>query len=112
MNAERHTDNSQPTKGGPLPGLLRPPIVFLVAILLGIALNRAWPLPFQATDSLGARPPVYWLRRTALALVVRNSSHRAFGPTSPSRSTSSASLSPNEMTVTCRDPAVTLLQGR
>ena len=55
MNAERHTDNSQPTKGGPLPGLLRPPIVFLVAILLGIALNRAWPLPFQAKSS-GLRP--------------------------------------------------------
>jgi protein-S-isoprenylcysteine O-methyltransferase Ste14 len=34
-------------KGGPLPGLLRPPIIFLAAILLGIALNRAWPLPFR-----------------------------------------------------------------
>jgi protein-S-isoprenylcysteine O-methyltransferase Ste14 len=33
-------------KGGPLPGLLRPPIVFLSAILLGIGLNRAWPLSF------------------------------------------------------------------
>jgi protein-S-isoprenylcysteine O-methyltransferase Ste14 len=33
-------------KGGPLPGLLRPPIVFLAAILLGVALNREWPLPF------------------------------------------------------------------
>jgi protein-S-isoprenylcysteine O-methyltransferase Ste14 len=32
--------------GGPLPGLLRPPIVFLAAILLGIVLNRAWPVPF------------------------------------------------------------------
>src|SRR5215471_7412044 len=32
--------------GGPLPGLLRPPIVFLSAILLGIALNHSWPLPF------------------------------------------------------------------
>src|SRR5215472_2877362 len=31
---------------GPLPGLLRPPIIFLSAILLGIALNVAWPLPF------------------------------------------------------------------
>src|SRR6516225_5061221 len=34
-------------KGGPLPGLLRPPIVFLAAILSGIALNRAWSLPFM-----------------------------------------------------------------
>jgi protein-S-isoprenylcysteine O-methyltransferase Ste14 len=32
--------------GGPLPGLLRPPIVFLSAILLGIVLDRIWPLPF------------------------------------------------------------------
>lgn len=32
--------------GGPLPGLLRPPIVFLSAILLGIALDHVWPLPF------------------------------------------------------------------
>jgi len=47
MNAEHHTDDNQRTKGGPLPGLLRPPIVFLSAILLGIALNRAWPLPFR-----------------------------------------------------------------
>lgn len=34
------------TRGGPLPGLLRPPIVFLSAILLGMALNHGWPLPF------------------------------------------------------------------
>ena len=32
--------------GGPLPGLFRPPLVFLSAILLGVALNHAWPLPF------------------------------------------------------------------
>ena len=40
-------------KGGPLPGLLRPPIVFLSAILLGIALNQAWSLPFM--------PSTLWL---------------------------------------------------
>ena len=34
------------TKGGPLPGLLRPPIIFLSAILLGIALHRVRSLPF------------------------------------------------------------------
>ena len=33
-------------KGGPLSVLLRLPIVFLYAILLGIALNRFSPLPF------------------------------------------------------------------
>ena len=46
MDAVRQTDNTQSTKGGPNPGLLRPPILFLGSILLGIALNRAWPLHF------------------------------------------------------------------
>ena len=40
--------NNAWTCGGvtPLPGFLRPPVVFLFAILLGIALNHAWPLRF------------------------------------------------------------------
>ena len=46
MNSEGETDYKGPTKGGPLPGLMRPPIVFLCAILLGIALKLAWALPF------------------------------------------------------------------
>ena len=44
MDAARGTP-----EGGPLPGLLRPPLIFLFAILLGIGLNRAWPLPFLPT---------------------------------------------------------------
>jgi protein-S-isoprenylcysteine O-methyltransferase Ste14 len=47
MNVVPKTDNKQPTKGGPLPGLLRSPIVFLSAILAGIALNRTQPMPFR-----------------------------------------------------------------
>ena len=48
MNAERQPASKQPTKGGgPLPGLLRPPVVFLLAILVGIAMNRVRPLPFR-----------------------------------------------------------------
>jgi protein-S-isoprenylcysteine O-methyltransferase Ste14 len=47
MDTECRTVNKQPKKAGPLPGLLRPPLIFLSAILLGIALNRAWPLPFR-----------------------------------------------------------------
>ena len=39
-------NNQQPKGGGPLPGLLRPPIIFLAAILLGVALNLVWALPF------------------------------------------------------------------
>jgi protein-S-isoprenylcysteine O-methyltransferase Ste14 len=46
MDAVRETDNPQAMKAGPNPGLLRPPIIFLCAILLGIALHRAWPLHF------------------------------------------------------------------
>lgn len=46
MGPVSETDNSQAMKGGPNPGLLRPPVIFLVSILLGIALDRAWPLPF------------------------------------------------------------------
>ena len=53
METVRQTDNVQPTKGGPNPGLLRPPLLFLSAILLGVALNWAWPFPF--------RPPTLWL---------------------------------------------------
>jgi protein-S-isoprenylcysteine O-methyltransferase Ste14 len=47
MDTGHRTDNEQPKKGGPLPGLLRPPLVFLSAILLGIALNWARPLPYR-----------------------------------------------------------------
>ena len=46
MNALRPTENKLAANGGPLPGLLRPPIIFLAAVLSGIALNRARPLPF------------------------------------------------------------------
>lgn len=46
MDAVRRSDSKQATKSGPLPGLLRPPVVFLIVIALGIWLNRAWPLPF------------------------------------------------------------------
>jgi protein-S-isoprenylcysteine O-methyltransferase Ste14 len=55
MDATLQTNNKQPKQGGPLLGLLRPPLVFLCAILLGIALNRAWPLPFRpsALELLG-----------------------------------------------------------
>jgi protein-S-isoprenylcysteine O-methyltransferase Ste14 len=45
MDAARQT-NPKPTTGGPNPGLVRPPIIFLCAILLGIVLSRAWPLHF------------------------------------------------------------------
>ena len=46
MNTHFKTDTQQKERG-PNPGLLRPPIFFLAAILLGIVLNRAWPLRFM-----------------------------------------------------------------
>jgi protein-S-isoprenylcysteine O-methyltransferase Ste14 len=52
MDTERETGERQLTKDGPNPGLLRPPIIFLLAILFGIALNCLWPLPF--------RPSLLW----------------------------------------------------
>ena len=51
---------TEPKGGGPLPGLLRPPIIFLAAILLGIALNRAWPLRFMPS-TLGLLGPLLTL---------------------------------------------------
>jgi protein-S-isoprenylcysteine O-methyltransferase Ste14 len=47
MNAVGKTDRAKAPQLGPNPGLLRPPVIFLCAILLGIALNRAWPLHFM-----------------------------------------------------------------
>ncbi len=52
MDTVPETGDSQLPKGGPNPGLLRPPILFLAAILLGIILNWTWPLPF--------RPSILW----------------------------------------------------
>ena len=54
MNSENKTEEIQAPRGGPLPGMLRPPIIFLTALVLGIALHRVWPLAFL--------PPIHrWL---------------------------------------------------
>jgi protein-S-isoprenylcysteine O-methyltransferase Ste14 len=55
-------------EGGPLPGLLRPPIVFLSAIVLGIALNWAWSLPFRPS-TLGLLGPLVTLCAVLLFLL-------------------------------------------
>jgi len=55
-------------KGGPLSVLLRPPIVFLAAMLLGIALNRAWSLHFVPSD-LGWLGPLVILCAVLLFLL-------------------------------------------
>jgi protein-S-isoprenylcysteine O-methyltransferase Ste14 len=73
MDVTSQTNNKQPTKGGPNPGLLRPPIIFLCAILLGIALNRPWPLHFM-TPSVRLLGPLV----TACAVVLFWLSYREF----------------------------------
>ena len=55
-------------KGGRLPGLLRPPIIFLTAILLGIALNWVWPLSF-IPSTLGLLGPLVTLGAALLFLL-------------------------------------------
>jgi protein-S-isoprenylcysteine O-methyltransferase Ste14 len=72
MDAARQT-NSKPTNGGPNPGLLRPPIIFLCAILLGIALNWAWPFHFVSSNVRLLGPLV-----TACAVVLFLLSYREF----------------------------------
>jgi protein-S-isoprenylcysteine O-methyltransferase Ste14 len=73
MDAASQTNSKQPTKGGPNPGLLRPPIIFLGAILLGIALNRPWPLKFVPRN-VGLLGPLV----TVCAVVLFLFSYREF----------------------------------
>src|SRR5215469_3649531 len=51
MDAVSKTDRAKVTKPepnpGPNPDLLRPPVIFLCAVLLGVAVNWAWPLKFM-----------------------------------------------------------------
>ncbi len=73
MVAVRETDNTQEMKDGPNPGLLRPPIIFLCAILLGIALSWAWPLHFMSASVRLLGPII-----TAGAVVLFLLSYREF----------------------------------
>jgi protein-S-isoprenylcysteine O-methyltransferase Ste14 len=73
MDAIRETDNPQAMKAGPNPGLLRPPIIFLCAILVGIALSRAWPLHFVSSSVRLLGPIV-----TACSVVLFLLSYREF----------------------------------
>lgn len=58
MDAARPTEDKQATGGGPNPGLLRPPLVFLAAVLLGIGLNLVWSLPYMPTSRVWLGPIV------------------------------------------------------
>jgi len=58
-------------KGGPLSVLLRPPVVFLYAILLGIALNWAWSLPFRPSTPGWLGPLILLCAAVLFGLAVR-----------------------------------------
>lgn len=73
MDGVRDTDNTQTIKAGPNPGLLRPPIIFLASILLGLGLNWAWPLHFMSPSVRLVGPIV-----TACAVVLFLLSYREF----------------------------------
>jgi len=73
MDAIRDTDKTMGMKAGPNPGLLRPPIIFLCAILLGIGLNLAWPLHFLSPSVRLLGPIV-----TACAVVLFLLSYQEF----------------------------------
>jgi protein-S-isoprenylcysteine O-methyltransferase Ste14 len=68
MDALRDTDNTQTIKHGPNPGLLRPPIIFLGSILVGIALNWAWPFHFMPRN-VGLLGPLVTVCAVALFLL-------------------------------------------
>ena len=71
------SDNAKAgAEGGPLPGFLRPPIIFLSAILLGIALNHAWPLPF-VPSTLGLLGPLFTLGAVVLFVLSLREFRRA-----------------------------------
>ena len=69
-------DDKQSARSGPLPGLLRPPVVFVCAILLGIALNRAWSRPFMPS-TLGLVGPLLSLCTVVLFLLSYREFRRA-----------------------------------
>lgn len=78
---ENQSSDSEP-KGGPfrrLPVLLRPPIVFLIAILAGIGLGQIWPLSFVPSHLRLLGPVVVLCAVALFVLAVRE--FRAAGTT-------------------------------
>src|SRR5690348_5523537 len=51
-------NNSTPSKDVAVPGLLRPPIVLLAAMALGVVLNLIWPFRFIPSALVLAGPVV------------------------------------------------------
>lgn len=67
MNNESHTTS----KDVALPGLLRPPLVLLAAIVLGVVLNSIWPLPFIPSALVLAGPVIVFAAVLLFVLSLR-----------------------------------------
>jgi len=66
MDAVRETDNTQPMKAGPNPGLLRPPDHLLVRDSAGDRPEPSLATPFRVTQCSVARARCYGFRCSAL----------------------------------------------
>ena len=73
MDKERKVNTSSDTtpKDVAVPGLLRPPLVLLAAIILGVVLNLIWPLSFIPSGLVLAGPPVVLAAVVLFVLSVR-----------------------------------------
>ena len=89
MDAAGKTNRAEATQPGPNPGLLRPPVIFLCAVLVGIALNWFWPLKFMPGNMRSLGPLA-----TVCAVVLFLLSYREFqaAGTSVRGSTSSTAI--------------------
>jgi protein-S-isoprenylcysteine O-methyltransferase Ste14 len=68
MDAVGKPDRAKAPQPGPNPGLLRPPIIFLCAVVLGIALNQVWPFHFMPRN-VGLLGPVVTFAAVLLFLL-------------------------------------------
>jgi protein-S-isoprenylcysteine O-methyltransferase Ste14 len=64
-------NNSTPSKDVAVPGLLRPPIVLLAAIALGVVLNLIWPFRFIPSALVLAGPVVVFAAALLFLLSLR-----------------------------------------
>ena len=65
------TDTTPKSKDVPLPGLLRPPLVLLAAITLGVVLNLICPLPLMPSTLVLAGPVILFAAVLLFVLSLR-----------------------------------------
>src|SRR5207253_10731593 len=64
-------NNPTPSKDVAVPGLLRPPLVLLAAIALGVVLNLIWPFRFIPSALVMAGPVIVFAAVLLFALSLR-----------------------------------------